>query len=315
METKEKYTLLEEAKKILQSKRCVFSHLYACGENIVRAHTIPKSHGLRDLAENGHVYAHDMKPYFNQGGRKMRKMGVNEVSTFYFACDRHDNDLFKTIEDNSFEINEESARTFFLRSVAQEVYESSNQIEMMKLLNKDAVGLPTKQKESHHYFELITTGDLKIRFCCMQYETLLPFLATTAYSPFHTMNGEQIFNSFDLDTIAPFLVINVFNAEGKGHILFTWPDSCNIECTKFVRSIIEDTAVTNLILGFLFTASQNLVLKPSFYEAIPDHDRNTLMEAFYSNIDPSHPFVNYRPNIRFNLPEPHLIKGNFDQNI
>lgn len=309
MDQKRAYDQMEKAKKILTSKRCVFSNLYSCSDEIVRAHTIAKCLGLRGIAEEGHVYSYDLKLYVNKDpdGRGMRKMGINEVSTFYFACSRHDNDLFKEIESDSLKLNEVSASRFFLRSMAQEVYEIENQIEIAKLIQLPAEFsevVKVKQSQVDYFFGRIIKREGRIKYRCFKYSSPLPFLATTAYCPFTTVRGEPLFDSFDLNKLPPTIVINVFNSKDEGRVLFSWPEEFSYYSEKFIESVFSDKSFTNTLLGFLFTATQNLVLRPSYYEGIPKIDRDLLQSIFRSNIREISGVTNYFPKIHFGLPEP-----------
>jgi hypothetical protein len=315
MYTEEQHELLKAATKILRSKRCVFSGYGPCHGPIIRAHTVPKGLGLKALAEEGLVYSYDLKPYPNPGKRGMAKIGINQVSTFNFACKKHDNDLFKKIESGNLEINDHTSRLFFLRSVGQETYEIQNQKEFAKLYplmqsQQFLLAISAKEKDTTHFFDLAKSEDMKIKYCCLNYSEPLPFLATTAYSPFISLNGDILFESSNTDEVAPIIVINVFNYEGKGTILFSWPDECDPVCGEFMRGLLTQSHKTDFILNFLFTNTQNLILNISFFEKLPPADRDYLIDIYRFNIDPSHKNVKRTPTIQFALKEFESLKTN-----
>lgn len=306
MEPKEKQALIEAANKILESERCVFEGYGACNGSIIHAHTVSKCLGLTELVEDGHVYSYDLKPSFIEKERGMAKIGIKRVSTFNFACAKHDNDLFKEIESGSLIISENIARLFILRSMAQEIYEGGNHKEFAKLLpimQTQAIDLGAKAKErdNQYYFEKAKKEDMRTKYCCLNYSYALPFLATTAYSPFLSVNGGVLFESGHTENIAPLIVINCFNFEQKGKIIFSWPEECSAICEKFMKDFLLTEPLTDFILNFLFVSTQNLILRVSFFDELPQQTKDALIGTLHFNMDPRHPYQSQTPDFVFGL--------------
>ncbi len=306
MKHKDRLEMIQSAKRILNSERCVYAGYGSCDGSVIAAHTVSKCLGLKEMAEKGQVYACDLKPHHKPQKRDFVKTGINQVSTFHFACSKHDNDLFKLIESGKLEINEDTVQLFFLRSMAQEIYEGENQQHFIKLLpmmqnERTIMGVAAKESDNRHYFERAKTEDLTLKYCCLNYADPLPFLATTAHSPFLSISGEQLFESSNIEAVAPVIVINAFNYKGQGRILFSWPEECSSACDTFMQDLLVLSSVTDVILSFLFVETQNLILKVSFYEQLPAGVIECLLDVKHYNIDPRHPYVKTIPLVRFEL--------------
>lgn len=292
--------LLESTKAILKSKRCVFHEFGTCEGKIISAHMVPKCLGLKEIAKDGYVYSYDLKPYINTEGRGMQKIGINQVSTFNFACEKHDNDLFKGIESGTFDLNNDSAKQFFLRSIGQEVYEIANQIDFLSSVNVDIVGMNEKKADLNYYLKIAGNPNLNIKYCCLQYQDALPILCTTAFSPFTSLSGDMLSDSLDLSSVAPVIVINVFILNGKSHVLFSWPEECNQECEAFVKDLLSSfKSTTDTLVGFLFVSAQQIILQPHFYEQLPASIKEALLRIYRDNLNPSNPYTIQDPKIEF----------------
>jgi hypothetical protein len=260
------------------------------------------------MAIDGLVYAFDLKPHPQQPGmRGYVKTGIQQVSTFNFACQQHDNDLFRDIESRKLEINDDTVQLFFLRSLGQEIYEGENQQEFIKLLpimqtELMMMGVAAKESDNIYYFEKAKSSNLALRYICLNYDHPLPFLTSTAHSPFLSISGELLFESTNLEEVAPVIVINVFNHDGKGKILFSWPEECSSICEKFMGELLSLSQTTDIILSFLFVETQNLILDVAFYEYIPPKIIDELLAVQLFNKDSQHAEVKPIPFFDFGLP-------------
>lgn len=300
--------MLQSAKKILGSERCVYARYGPCGGSIIAAHTISKCLGLKEMAENGFVYAYDLKPHPQQSGmRGYVKTGIRQASTFNFACRKHDNDLFKPIESGKLEINDDTVQLFFVRSMAQEIYEGANQQDFIRLLpmmqtERIIKGVNAKESDNMYYFEKAKSKDLRLKYCCLNYADPLPFLVTTGHSPFLSIGGKLLFESTNIEEVAPVIVINAFNYDGQGRILFSWPEESGSACDEFMQELLLLSPVTDVILSFLFVETQNLILNISFYEQLPTVVIDDLLAVQRFNRDPRHVEIKTIPLVRFGLP-------------
>ncbi len=115
---------LGEFYRIQKSKyeRCLFPE-HDCSEKPIRAHSIQKNGGLSKIAENGHVVGINMKIENKSPKSRFQSMGINEASTFSGLCSKHDNELFKPIDDCEIDLDDQE-QLFLLayRSITRELH-------------------------------------------------------------------------------------------------------------------------------------------------------------------------------------------------
>lgn len=314
MDDLKKHELITKFNEIMNSERCLFAEMYACEGDFIDAHTIARSHGLKDLAENGHVYSRNLKSSYKPIVRTFEKISINKVSTNRFACARHDNDLFKPIESGNFEINQSTVNLFLLRSLAQELYKTTNNVRGLKLLNiTNQIPLALqKEAEMKFYFQEVIKGNSRIEYCHFAYDESLPFLNTSITNPVASLTtGEDFFDTFNLEKTMPIICINVFNNQGRGNVLFSWLEQFNSEAKKFIESILTSESKTDLLFGFLFVETENIAISSSFYESIPKEKLELLHNIMIENMNQLNPYTIYNPDVVFNLANPSTITKNY----
>src|SRR5713101_4075004 len=109
--------------KSLRKRACCY-HFDAgkdsCSNQLVRAHSISRRRGLEMIVCEGKVYrfAGDYSDFFRNSGQiTVRLMGVSDVSVFGGFCARHDHELFRRIDTESFVANEESVALLTYRAL------------------------------------------------------------------------------------------------------------------------------------------------------------------------------------------------------
>ena len=104
-------------------KKCLEPYMQ-CNGSIIRAHTVQNSKVLDLLVRDGHVvsfkhwYEKDRGPIIDYG-----LVGRKEATTFTGLCDEHDNEVFRPIDTN--DINAENQQHLFLlayRAVLRELH-------------------------------------------------------------------------------------------------------------------------------------------------------------------------------------------------
>ncbi|MGD0650579.1 MAG: hypothetical protein ABSA97_05490 [Verrucomicrobiia bacterium] len=120
------------------SKRNAFAGCLAqsagCSGPIIRAHSIQNSRVLEAVAVDGHVYMFEARPQ----GVSLVRLGRQEASTFTGFCQKHDTELFRTVDfgaQRTFAANSiEQAVTLALRAVAREYWLKLNVRKLLGLL-------------------------------------------------------------------------------------------------------------------------------------------------------------------------------------
>ena len=136
--------LLNEMQENFKKKMCLHPEASpsTCSNTISKAHTIQRAGGLSAIAENGHVITgkKGFENIFKNDGRIVPgPIGIGNASTFMGFCSFHDNKLFEPIENNSFNLNNETAFLLSFRSISYEHYmkqHSINGYDAMRNMDK-----------------------------------------------------------------------------------------------------------------------------------------------------------------------------------
>ncbi|MDC7234545.1 MAG: hypothetical protein PQJ58_15040 [Spirochaetales bacterium] len=158
----EKKKLISEYKKDLGSvikelreieKVCIVPD---CICKPIKSHSIQKSKHLKSISEAGKVYGKSMNQIeiesFIDGELKFKEMGIKQASVFNGFCQKHDNEIFKEIEDE--DLDERSLRhncLLFLRSISYEIRMKEEMFDFieMGLIKKGRNKLAKRESRKH----------------------------------------------------------------------------------------------------------------------------------------------------------------------
>ncbi len=105
-----------------------------CSEKVIRAHTIQRGSSLKRIAEDGHVFgfAYDLKALdLNKGNIGIKRVGINQASTFSGFCGHHDNLTFAPVENEPFTATDEQCFLLGYRAMCRELYQKQTALESM----------------------------------------------------------------------------------------------------------------------------------------------------------------------------------------
>jgi hypothetical protein len=102
---------------------------------------------LSAIAQHGLVYkiSSDIGSLKKNKGRLIyKKYGINKVSTFFGFCQKHDNELFKPIDNDVLIPTDQQILLYSYRSLCRELFVSENALELVQNqlengVNQDAI--------------------------------------------------------------------------------------------------------------------------------------------------------------------------------
>jgi len=110
-------------KKIREMGQCLYYQTSECDE-MIEAHSIQRSGVLSLIAENNEVFVPSSKysDVKRSNGRIVfRRLPIRGVSTFRGFCKRHDNEIFRPIDDNLLVPTNEQALLYAYRALGREI--------------------------------------------------------------------------------------------------------------------------------------------------------------------------------------------------
>lgn len=277
--------------------------------NIIKAHTVSKSSGLSDIADNtNHVLGlkQNLVSFQKSKGKlRFERIGINKASTFRGFCAKHDKQLFSGFEDISFIGTQGQCTALTYRSVAKEIYAKENALEVAGFIKKMDQGKPLIFQiniQEHNFFyqlgleaainelyiikndvdsELLSRDNSSYNFLVIESSSPIPVVVSSVINPTQDFNGKPIQDLSDLSVKPEYLVFNAFSSAGKGFVVFSWLKKAKI-IDRFIQSLlsIDNSEMYSYLVNFFFSSAENSFISPSWWEDLSDIQRSKIEELF-----------------------------------
>ena len=277
--------------------------------NIIKAHTVSKSSGLSDIADNtNHVLGlkQNLVSFQKSKGKlRFERIGINKASTFRGFCAKHDKQLFSCFEDISFIGTQGQCTALTYRSVAKEIYAKENALEVAGFIKKMDQGKPLIFQiniQEHNFFyqlgleaainelyiikndvdsELLSRDNSSYNFLVIESSSPIPVVVSSVINPTQDFNGKPIQDLSDLIVKPEYLVFNAFSSAGKGFVVFSWLKKAKI-IDRFIQSLlsIDNSEMYSYLVNLFFSSAENSFISPSWWEDLSDIQRSKIEELF-----------------------------------
>lgn len=305
-----------ERKKLKNSGRCMACDLSDCEGPIIRSHTISRC-WQQNLADNKNKilsvrrnnFATYPDPYLY-----LDSHGINKASTYPIFCKKHDNDLFKEIEDFDFNATPRQVCLLFLRTIAKELFLLKNSLDELRFLfnlfwNKYGIKgyLPSLQLQQYHsetaVYERGKNIIQRIKKCLMndsynEFSFLRiplndtpPIASISCMTPFCDLGGNLCVTHTDL-------LLGIIPIKKGGWIIVAYPNKINKIEAQFAFSILSQKNILASAMWAAFTMSDNIACNSDWHKKLPDSVKeiitNSLMGYSYdSNHMMKNPITEY----------------------
>ena len=286
---------------------CLFGD---CEEEPIRSHSQQCEGALRRIARNGKVYgvqselrAYTKRVYtdISDANPKIELVGINEASTFYGFCNRHDTELFKAIEcgrtlerDSSEQLLALYRRAFsyMIYCVCKEAFvwgthadNSGNQyVEEMFLLSQ-----PKFINLMNGFWPRLWRPNA---FSCLDWEwrviqsevgvssvSFFPILPFTEMAEFYR-------NHVDLKTMRmncpfPFVTFSLIPEDGRTHAIMIWDRLVSPMMGKLKRRMRakDPRLLAESINEFVFVRNGDFFVSPNVWERLPEREKEKVCYA------------------------------------
>lgn len=314
----------QESKRQISRGRCLhFVDGNRCNE-IISAHSIQHRGQLRLIAEDGHVYrlSADLSTLREtQGVPRPKKIGVKKASTFAGFCKRHDNSLFKPIDNESLEPHKLQIALYAYRCLCREYFVKENAVAVLERMKEHpdldagrrvflksslmdhSMGLAGLQHHKQHYDEALRrrayeefefTYFTSMSRCALQLSGLL--------YPDYDFSGHHLQDLGDWSS--PLDLITFFTAPTRNGWAFGfgWHTSSSRSCVPFIQSLASRVSdgekIEDALLRFSFSCCENHAFRISWWDNLTEEARGAAVERM---ILMTHPKIPVPPN--------YLVKG------
>lgn len=286
----------------------------SCRGKIVRAHTVPRSGSLSQIARDGHVYsftgsAHGLSK--SGGVLKPQLVGVRQASTFNGFCEAHDSGIFAPLEASSFTATDEQCFLLAFRAFTYEVYKKHAALESVPVLRQTDRGRTVAEqlmvqqfvsdyeagtraaiRDSHVKRPLfdaaLVNGDYSsIRAFVLEVDPSPPVMCSGGFGPEEDFGGGQLQDVRDLGRILDLMTVSSFGVASRGAVVFAWLADDDATCRPLAESLdsMNDDDMTDAVVTLLFEHCENVHMQPDWWEALTDAQRQALEERMRASAD------------------------------
>ena len=290
--------------------RCVHPEASSqtCSSQIISAHTIQRNGGLSAIARDGHVYSLlKHTPMFKEstfdinGGA--HKVGLKDASTFRGFCSRHDDQLFSSLEKESFHGSAEQLALLGYRAVCYELLMKEFLLAVDNLAKEMDKGQPFPVQLYHQ--EAISIRDsgagksieeleqqkrqYERMFFCKDYSNLAYYVVFFPSTPevmcsgiaqaTHDFLGNKIAELGHLDLPADWITFSLIATDDGGAAVFTWlADQVKSKSVMMTLHDLPDAEQPHAILRFAFEFFENTYFSPEWWVGLEKQPQFQLRE-------------------------------------
>ena len=284
-----------------------------CGERIIRAHTVQRRGGLAAIAEEGHVISVESAArnlHRNEGRFVPRQVGLRSASTFMGFCNRHDTEMFRTVETGEVRLNPQACFLLGFRATAYEHYMKALQRRIMGLMRHMDAGLSFEEqcaiqqvayafevgvlrgiedctRWKHQYDTMFREERLDdYRFVAVEYSQVLPVVGCGAFHPEFDFGGSALQRIGHGDAHLEHVTFNLTVLNDRSVMVLGWTEGNQGPAEAFARSFrnLSDRRKPNATVQLAFEHMSNVFMKPSWWRNLPNAVSTALVRRMHSGI-------------------------------
>ena len=277
----------------------------------IRAHTVPKSGSLKQIARNGHVYGYTpslQKLTKYKGKVPPELLGINSASTFTGFCSKHDTQLFAPLETEDFRSTFQQCFLLGYRAFAREVYKkkasavlsperrradkgkSENAQFQIQLINSGyEIGLAGGLQDNARHLEemqkcLISNEFDSVRAYVIQLAEPPPVMCSGGIFPERTFDGNRLHDLSDPTEKCDLMTISSFWDGTFGYVVLSWLSGSDSACIPFVKSLetISGEDLSAALLRLFFEYLENIFMQPEWWERLTEEQQEYLNRRMWS---------------------------------
>ena len=316
-------------KKAFNEKVCLAPSAWhhECTDEIVRAHTVPRSSSLSKIARDNHVYGYkfDLHSIGKQKGiLRPALIGLREASTFRGFCSRHDDSIFSPVEKQPFEPAPFQCFLVGFRAIAKEQYTKAAAASLYELRKSADRGRTTDEQHIiqtinylHHLGEQASLRDSEIRkkrydeilnrksfsrsyAYVFELDSVPKIMCSGGWFPEKDFYNYPLQDLFDLAEYAGTITCSVFATGSTGFIVFQWTDDAHIVCSKYIESFILrfSSTLPRSLVKLIIESIEGVYFSPDWWENLDISTQNYIVELMAHSANPfeAKPWITPLPN-------------------
>ena len=282
-----------------------------CGDRIIKAHTVQRKGGLAAITENGHVIS--AKQGFqdiskNNGKIIPREVSAREASTFMGFCNRHDDEMFKSVETGLPVLNQESIFLLSFRALSYEILMKQFALRCMPFQRENDKGRPFEfqafmQQHLNAYEHGLKLGlqdllrwksDYDLAFINRKFDSFqvygvafsesLPVVGSGTFHPEFDFYGNPLQRLGRNSALYEHMTYNLTVLNGVSVVVFGWMQEADGPANKLVKSYKElpDSEKADAAVRLAFEQIENIYFKPSWWNGLPKETSDDAIRRMFS---------------------------------
>lgn len=293
---------LSQFKKDAKIKECFHFDHENCSSNIIIAHSIQRSgilNLIEEIIDNNSVIYSLLNREVNEYGQYVgfEPIGKKIASTFSGFCGYHDTELFKCIENNHVDIeNDKHCFLLSYRGFAKDYHakiESLKGYDKNELYNQDNLnylkndlidGSKLGERDGkivkNRLNEMLKNESYdELEYFSYTLDYMIPIATSASFTPDYSYSNILLNKSIDPEVVYEYVNLNIIpTLDGKTHILF----SCLPEHEKSVLFINELTglndfelqrAISSIVIGY----AENTFFSPKIWDIMSESEKKQIL--------------------------------------
>jgi hypothetical protein len=284
-----------------------------CDGNIGRSHTISEATSLKYIAENEHVLVRQPNLYTlsKKDLLSFKKLSVHEALTFKGFCNRHDNELFKSLDRSSFTVTLEQlfmqayrcdCREYYFKVCQVQTildaaqiaeihglptdinYELSPELELSRASMYQGLADSIASKEKFEKY-LINKDYGRLRSFVVHAQCSPMIASAGSFFPDVLTSGEILQDFTNSESRLQSLFLSFIPEQNAMFVVFSFFDDEAMAPIKFIKDLIRTNKLPARLIWLCLTRLENTALKPSWWDTLPNDVRESINEAVSYNAD------------------------------
>jgi len=284
-----------------------------CNGAIGRSHTVSEAMSLNYIGEGEHVLVRQVN-LFGQEVEEvlgLKRLSIHEALTFQGFCNRHDTDLFRSLDRSPFMATPEQLFMQAYRCDCREYYFKASQVQFSLDANQIAElqGLPGDKeytlsplfelsKEAMYrslgdsiaskekFDDLLANRDYRrLRSYVVHFRCAPVVACAGAFFPDVLSTGEYLQDVTDFDSNLQSLFFSAIPEESGVFFTLSFFDDEASAPTRFIEDLIRTDTLPARLIWMCMTRFENTALKPSWWTQLPHETRDKVNEAIQYNAD------------------------------
>jgi hypothetical protein len=304
------FDLVKRLKKRYSQKVCLAPYPDHVS-NIVSAHTLSVGAMLRPISRKGNVYhwKSDMFADYRESLIELKLNGLKNVSTFNGFCEKHDRELFSSIENEIFLCKYNQLFLYAYRAVAKEFYLKRKQLDSFPKIEEIAKVKNWNNSDEYeysdeailHYYgilkgvEEIEQFKEKLDLILLNGEFrriitwIFPFnkspglVCNSVYAPDFDFKGNYLQLFEDFGNNLNNLMVTILPYHSGGFALFSYLDTCAEGPAELIDSLLSEADFTSAIVWLVTCYFENIAFSPDWLESLSEDTQNIIRNRFKRN--------------------------------